>query len=68
MIPAVIAALASIAVAFIMTSPDRKRNREMHQMLTVNHHSSDEPTILDRLDTLETLFREHMRFHREHEK
>lgn len=26
--------------------------RETHHQVTVNHHSSDEPTILDRLDTL----------------
>lgn len=28
--------------------------RETHHQVTVNHHSSAEPTILDRLDTLST--------------
>lgn len=28
--------------------------RETHHQVTVNHHSSAEPTILDRLDTLTT--------------
>jgi hypothetical protein len=29
--------------------------RETHHQVTVNHHSSAEPTILDRLDTLTTM-------------
>lgn len=34
--------------------------RETHHQVTVNHHSSTEPTVLDRLDTLTTTANSHL--------
>lgn len=46
-----IAASAAMYGVHRTTRQDRKI-AETHRTLTVNHHSSDEPTVLDRLDSL----------------
>lgn len=50
-IAAVIAAAASIWVAYINTK-DRGKANEVHRALTVNHHSSQNPTVLDLLSDI----------------
>jgi len=48
-----IAAGASLWGVRRTTRQDRKID-ETHRTLTTNHHSSPEPTVLDRLDNLST--------------
>lgn len=48
-----IAAIASILCAAIVRMDSKKVN-ETHRQVTVNHHSSDSPTLLDRFDDLES--------------
>lgn len=40
-----------------------KKISETHRQVTVNHHSSENPTILDKLDDLEKAIREHLNWH-----
>lgn len=60
---ALIAAAASILVA-VLQNRDRKnlvetqkKVTETHRMVTVNHHTSDSPTLLDRLDDQDQLLK-----------
>jgi len=53
---ATIAATIAAAGAFLNTAVIVKQNRkvsETHKQVTVNHHSSDSPTVLDRIDTMQ---------------
>lgn len=50
---AAIAAIASI-VNTVITRRQDKKIRETHHQVTVNHHSSENPTILDKLSDLHT--------------
>lgn len=52
-IVAVVAAIASIASAW-MTHRQSGPLRETHKQVTVNHHSSAKPTVLDRIDDVRT--------------
>jgi hypothetical protein len=40
-----------------------KKISETHRQVTVNHHSSENPTILDKLDDLERAIRDHLNWH-----
>ena len=51
---ATVAAVASVIVAAI-TVGQRKKVEETHKQVTVNHHSSQEPTVLDRIDDVKIL-------------
>lgn len=51
-IAASLAAMASIIVAYIQVR-DRSKFHEMHRQTTVNHHSSENPTIKDTLDDIQ---------------
>lgn len=47
------AACGSVVVV-LMTQRQNKKIGETHATLTTNHHSSPEPTVLDRLSTIES--------------
>lgn len=51
---AAIAAVSALAGTW-MTARQTKRIDETHKQVTVNHHSSDEPTVLDRIDDVKVL-------------
>lgn len=42
-----------------------KKVDEVHKQTTVNHHSSSDPTILDRLDNIENMVRSHIQWHKD---
>lgn len=48
------AAVASLGSVW-MTVRQGKKVDETHKQVTVNHHSSDFPTVLDRIDDVKTL-------------
>ena len=53
--------LISPAILLIMN----KKIKETHRQVTVNHHSSENPTILDKLDDLQKAFNRHIQWHLE---
>jgi hypothetical protein len=52
-IAASIAAFTALASTW-MTARQGKKVNETHKQVTVNHHSSDFPTVLDRIDSVQT--------------
>lgn len=50
---AAIAALSALANTAMMHRQGKKVD-ETHKQVTVNHHSSEEPTVLDRIDDVRT--------------
>lgn len=52
-IVASIAAVGGVASAW-MTARQGRQVRETHKQVTVNHHSSATPTVLDRIDDVRT--------------
>lgn len=59
-------------LAVVVTVRQNKKIAETHKVTTVNHHSSDTPTIPDRLDNIEKgqqlLFEMFNRHLKEHDK
>jgi hypothetical protein len=65
-----IATVGAFASTFL-TVKYGKKSDETHKMTTVNHHSSEKPTILDRLDNIEKgqsllfeIFNKHLKEHK----
>ena len=52
-VAAVIAAAGAFFNTIVIVKQNRKVN-ETHKQVTVNHHNSDFPTVLDRLDSVQT--------------
>ena len=55
-------------VGVILTLRQNKKLNPVHRQLTVNHHSSREPTVLDRLDNIETRLDRHIDWHAHKER
>jgi hypothetical protein len=64
-IVATIAASASIVTAFI-AGGQRRAIRETHHQVSVNHHSSPTPTVLDRLEDVADAVERVERAHTDH--
>lgn len=54
-----VSTLISPAILLVMN----KKIKETHKQVTVNHHSSESPTILDKLDDLQQAFNRHLEWH-----
>lgn len=55
----IVAAIVTGIFALVVARQGKKTN-EMHRMLTVNHHSSERPTILDELSDIKSLLLQHV--------
>lgn len=58
-----IGAIGVVAAAWVANAPQRRRTKEVHRAVTVNHHSSEQPTILDRLDDIDRKIDRHLEWH-----
>lgn len=55
----VFAALVTGVFAVVVARMNKKTN-EIHRQVTVNHHSSENPTILDELSDIKSMILEHV--------
>jgi hypothetical protein len=66
-IVAIVGGLLNLLTAVVVILLGKKVG-ETHRQVTVNHHSSEKPTILDELSNIKSLLLEHLAWHDKKDK